>query len=135
MRQRMQSSKKLSNGIVAFSSSSNPAYQLTQALIDEPLKIGLKRTNKSCIKILKAPINLFCREANNWNQEEFTLQVVSNIVYETLSYADQEIYQREITIELPIRQACEIANGYTIYFDNVNCTIELPGNITDGTNQ
>lgn len=63
------------------------------------------------------------------------IKIVSNIIYKSLSYAEEEFYHREIMIEVPIRQAYEILANYIIYFDNLNCVIELVGSQTDGMNQ
>lgn len=85
------------------------------------------------ISIQKASIRLYNNSEiisqlryNNWDLNDFALNVVSNKVCENASYA---------IIELPSKQAFDTIKQKFIYFNNENCPAIINGLVTEGKNK
>lgn len=89
------------------------------------------------LRIINAPIQLYGNKeiinqsrANNWEEGDFELQVISNKVFEIMNFADQNSFRREIIISLPTKQAFQIIRHQFIYFNSSNCVVSING-LTD----
>lgn len=93
----------------------------------------LKTVGSIRIVILDAPLNLYKNHQvieqlrfNNFVCNTDELQLISNVVRKTLIDSN-EVFNRQITIQLPFENAIQLLADKFIYFNMQNCTIELDG--------